>query len=180
MPDAAAPATSELTHFALVPERSTIVVAARSSVGPINFTGQGPVGDFACVVAGDQIDLSTPPAGSMTLQVAELSSGNAVYDAELARRIDARRYPTTTIALLGATSAAAEGRVELMASLDFHGVTRPVDGVVTAEVFDGERVVVTGEKVIDIRDFEIPSPQMLLLKIYPTVRVHLFLEATKV
>ncbi len=35
----------------------------------------------------------------------------------------------------------------------------------------------TGEQVFDIRDFDVPSPTVLMLRIYPDVRVHLHVEA---
>ena len=37
--------------------------------------------------------------------------------------------------------------------------------------------VITGEQVLDIRDFAIPSPTVLMLRIYPDVRVRLQVEA---
>ena len=40
-----------------------------------------------------------------------------------------------------------------------------------------QRLVVTGEQVFDIRDFAIPSPTMLMLRIFPDVRVRLHVEA---
>ncbi len=44
-------------------------------------------------------------------------------------------------------------------------------------VLHDKRIVVSGEQVIDIRKFEIAAPTMLMLKIYPDVRVFLHLEA---
>ena len=35
----------------------------------------------------------------------------------------------------------------------------------------------TGEEVVDIRDFGIASPTVLMLRIYPDVRVRLHVEA---
>ena len=35
----------------------------------------------------------------------------------------------------------------------------------------------TGEQVLDMRDFAIPSPTVLMLRIYPDVRVRLQVEA---
>ena len=35
-----------------------------------------------------------PPSGRLEIDVAGLRSGNSLYDAELLRRIDARRFPT--------------------------------------------------------------------------------------
>lgn len=165
-----------MSTFAIVPERSTIIVAARSSTGPINWQATEPKGQITLGVVDGAIDLSDAPAARIEVPVARLTSGNAVYDAELLRRIDARRYPLVTVTLAQAGQVGADGRYAVAGLVDLHGVTRSVDGVIAAEL-TGERLVVTGEKVIDIRDFDIPAPHMLLLKIYPTVRIHLVLEA---
>jgi hypothetical protein len=39
------------------------------------------------------------------------------------------------------------------------------------------RLVITGEQVLDMRDLAIPSPTVLMLRIYPDVRVRLQVEA---
>lgn len=165
-----------MVAFTIVPERSTVIVAARSSTGPINWQATEPQGEITCEVVDGAIDLSRPHAARVQIPVDRLTSGNAVYDAELRRRIDARLYPVAVVALHQASSVGTDGRYEVTGTVDLHGVTRTVEGVVSAELA-GERLVVTGEKVLDIRDFDIPAPHMLLLKIYPTVRVHLVLEA---
>ncbi len=52
----------------------------------------------------------------------------------------------------------------------------PVTGAVSVGSA-GHRLVITGEQVLDIRDFAIPSPTVLMLRIYPDVRVRLQVEA---
>jgi hypothetical protein len=39
------------------------------------------------------------------------------------------------------------------------------------------RLLITGEQAFDIRDFAVPSPTVLMLRIYPDVRVQLHAEA---
>ena len=53
----------------------------------------------------------------------------------------------------------------------------PPQGTVSVELAPNDRLVVTGEQVFDIRDFDVPSPTVLMLRIYPDVRVHLHVEA---
>ena len=45
------------------------------------------------------------------------------------------------------------------------------------EVKSDRRLIITGEQVFDIRDFAVPSPTVLMLRIYPDVRVRLHAEA---
>ena len=113
----------------------------------------------------------------MEIAVDGLRSGNGLYDAELLRRIDARRFPTALLDLTDCAASGAGRRYRLTGELTFHGVTRPAQGTVQVEVDADSRLVVTGEQVFDIRDFDVPSPTVLMLRIYPDVRVHLHVEA---
>jgi polyisoprenoid-binding protein YceI len=106
-----------------------------------------------------------------------LNSGNHFYDAELLRRIDARRFPTATVQLRECTTSGPGSRYRLAGELTFHGVTRAAEGSVTVEVKSDRRLIITGEQVFDIRDFAVPSPTVLMLRIYPDVRVRLHAEA---
>jgi hypothetical protein len=44
---------------------------------------------------------------------------------------------------------------------------------------DHGRLVVDGEQAFDIRDFDLDSPTVLMLRIYPDVRVRLHVEAER-
>jgi polyisoprenoid-binding protein YceI len=115
----------------------------------------------------------------LTIDVASLTSGNKVYDAELHRRIDSRRFPSATVELLECVAGAPATRYRLHGELTFHGVTRVAEGTVRVESISSDRIVITGEQVFDIRDFEVPSPTMLMLRIFPDVRVRLHAEAQR-
>jgi polyisoprenoid-binding protein YceI len=113
----------------------------------------------------------------LEIEVGHLRSGNALYDAELLRRIDARRHPTVTLDLRSCRSAGAIGRYHVDGEITFHGSTRVLDGTVEVSVTPAGKVVVSGEQVIDIRDFDIDSPTVLMLRIYPDVVVQLHIES---
>ena len=89
----------------------------------------------------------------------------------------ARVYPTAVVELDQAEASTTEDRFQLTGRLTFHGVTRTLRGMVGVSLVDDRTLVVTGEETVDIRDFEISSPTILMLKIYPDVRVYLHLEA---
>lgn len=154
-----------------------VTIEARSSVGPIQWEASGADGWVEVELVDGAIDTSVPPKARLDLPVRNLASGNTLYDAELMRRIDARRFPTTTVVLTQA--AGAEDRYQLTGNVTFHGVTRPVRGSVVAHVEPSGELRVTGEQTFDIRDFRIPSPTILMLKIFPDVRVRLRLEAVR-
>jgi hypothetical protein len=166
-----------VTRFTVVPERSTVGIEARSSVGPIQWEAPGAEGWIEAELIDGGVDTAVPPKAHLELAVRNLRSGNSLYDAELMRRIDARRYPTTTVVLTQA--AGAPTRYQIIGDVTFHGVTRQLRGTVVAQIDQAGQLVVTGEQTFDIRDFRVPSPTILMLKIFPDVRVRLRLEAAR-
>jgi polyisoprenoid-binding protein YceI len=146
-------------------------------VGPISFGTIGLTGTIDAAVVDGVLCTEVEPSGCLTIDVVGLNSGNKLYDAELLRRIDARRFPTARVELRECAPSGLGSRYRLAGDLTFHGVTRPVQGTVNVEAVSDRRLVITGEQVFDIRDFAVPSPTVLMLRIYPDVRVHLQAEA---
>jgi hypothetical protein len=167
----------EAKSFQLVPERSVALVEARSTVGPITFGVIGVTGTVDLGLADGAICLDHPPRAHLEIRVDGLRSGNKLYDAELLRRIDARRYPLASLDLQACMPAGSPNRYRLEGDVTFHGVTRPIEGTVTVTNDEPGRLVVEGEHVLDIRDFDIASPTVLMLRMYPDVRVQLQVEA---
>jgi DNA-binding PadR family transcriptional regulator/polyisoprenoid-binding protein YceI len=169
-----------MRRFSLDPERSAVIVEARSTVGPISFGTIGIEGCLYAVLEEGVVSTDVPPTGWLTIDVSGLRSGNKLYDAELQRRIDARRFPTATVEVKQCSRSIPGPRYQLRGELTFHGITREAEGTVTVEALTDDRLVISGEQVFDIRDFEVPSPTMLMLRIFPDVRVRLQAEAGRV
>jgi polyisoprenoid-binding protein YceI len=164
-------------RFAVDAGASGVAIKARSNVGPITFLTNGMDGWIDAEVSAAGI--VGRPTAHLAIQLDTLRSGNTVYDAELLRRIDARRHPTAELLLQAAAPVRETSRYQLTATLTVHGITRTVDGSVEVAFVDDDhdRLKVTGEQAIDIRDFSLTTPALLMLKIYPEVRVLLHLEA---
>lgn len=169
--------TAPARRYDLVPDRSVVLIEARSSVGPISFGAVGLTGHVEAVLEGAAISASTAPSAEVAIEVGGLRSGNSLYDAELLNRIDARQFPTASVLLADCRPSGPGGRFRVTGALTFHGVTRTAEGTVHAVVDPDGRLVVTGEQVFDIRDFAVPSPTVLMLRIYPDIRVRLHVEA---
>jgi PadR family transcriptional regulator PadR len=178
-------------RFEIAPDRSDVVVEARSNIGPIAFRTSGIDGFVEADVRDGLVDASTEPTGELRVRVIDLTSGNAFYDAELLRRVDARRFPTALVVLRSARRVGGGNRYELSGEATIHGVTRELVGAVTATVVERDRhgkgglgidrrITVVGEHVLDIRQFAMDVPTMPLFKIYPDVRLHLHVEGDAV
>jgi DNA-binding PadR family transcriptional regulator/polyisoprenoid-binding protein YceI len=181
---AAAAATGGATapqegSFRIDPDRSAVLIDVRSTVGPLSFGTLGVSGTVRAALCDGVLDADVAPSGRLTIDVASLNSGNRLYDAELLRRIDARRHPTAVVDLRECAVCGPGSRYRLAGEITFHGVTRLAEGTVNVEALSDRRLVITGEQVFDIRDFAVPSPTVLMLRIFPDVRVHLHAEAER-
>jgi hypothetical protein len=164
-------------RFRVVPERSVVLIEARSTVGPIRFGAMGLTGAISVDLRGGEICCDAPPLADLVIAVDELRSGNSLYDAELLRRIEARRFPQVALTLRECAPIGTGDRYRLAAEVMFHGITRPLRGTVGVKLLSERKLVVTGDHALDVRDFQLPSPTVLMLRIYPDVRVDLHVEA---
>jgi PadR family transcriptional regulator PadR len=176
-PAAANAAARGIQRFCVLPERSAVLIEARSTVGPITFGAIGITGWVETVVRDGVIHASEHTRAHVEIAVARLASGNRLYDAELLRRIDARRFPMVMLDLHEVTAIGSADRFALDGSVAFHDATRHLQGTVVASLPGAQTLSVRGEHGFDIRDFDISSPTVLMFRIYPDVIVKLQLEA---
>ena len=145
---------------------------ARSSLHPITTQTRGLHGWVELTLLPDgALDLHHPVEGRLEVAVDRFSSGNLLYDRELKRRIDARRYPSIVGKITGVFPTDARRRYRVRGDLSFHGETRAFEHEMTIEVLDGSSIALRGERVFDIREFRMKPPSMLMLKVYPEVAV---------
>lgn len=166
-----------MSRFIVIPERSRVRVEARSNLHPIVAEAAGISGHIEAEETEGRVLLEPQPAARLEFPVERLRSGNPLLDQELPRRVDARRYPSVVIEVKGVTAEAAGYRARTQVA--FHGLTREFPVPVTVKVVEGTRLVVEAEQAFDIRDFGVEPPRLLLLRVYPDVKVEVYLEAEK-
>jgi polyisoprenoid-binding protein YceI len=158
--------------------RSCIWVSGRSSLHPINTETRGITGWFEAVAHdGGRLDLDQPVAGELVLQVDKLTSGNQLYDHELRRRMDARRFPTIVGKVTRITAAGDHPDYRVRGDISFHGKTLSFEHEMQIEATDGH-VVLSGAYTFDIREFGMKPPSMLMIRVYPEVQVRIELVGT--
>ena len=167
-----------MPRFNIVPERSRVWLEASSSVHPIHGEAAGLSGSIDVQFDGAAgLDLSSSPEIRVELPVEQLKSGNRLEDAEMMRRVDARRYPTIRGVVKDIKPMGVDGRYMVTGDLTFHGVTQTVEGEVTLSRPDDQTVVFEGEREFDVRDFKVSPPKILMLKVHPEVKVRIRVEA---
>jgi DNA-binding PadR family transcriptional regulator/polyisoprenoid-binding protein YceI len=175
----ASPGKQQLSRLVIDPERSAVLVDVRSTVGPMSFGTIGVEGALFASLVDGVVNTDVAPTGWLTVDVRTLSCGNKLYDAELQRRINARRFSTARVELRDCTRSTRHLRYRLRGELTFHGITRTTEGTVQVESLSDDRIVISGEQVFDMRDFAVPSPTVLMLRFFPDVRVRLQVEAER-
>ena len=162
----------------MVPERSAILLEVSTSLGSVAFGANGLEGFVGAVVRGNEIDLTVAPTCHLEVQVHQLTSGNAAYDGELQRHIDARRFPAAYVDLHWVRQADVHAPSYLVGGeLTFRGVSQPVEGLVVVDLSEPGAMVVRGEQLLDIRVFDVPPPTLFMIKIEPDVTLSLQVEA---
>jgi polyisoprenoid-binding protein YceI len=146
-------------------------VEARSSLHPIKAESAAIQGTIEAEVNESGLDLSVPPKARIQIEVAALKTGNGLYDRELERRLEIRNYPRIVGEVLDVTEIGPDRRYKVRGNLSLHGVTKSVEGEVKLRVLEGSGFEIDGEQVFDMRDFGLAPPRILMLKVYPDVKV---------
>jgi hypothetical protein len=169
------PPSRTLSRLGVSPELSAVLIECRSNVGPISFATTDISGYLEASITRDLIASDPRPIAQLALDLRTLRSGNSFYDAELARRIDVRTFPVTTV-VLRSMRAGTSGRYLVDGEVTLHGETVTIEGSVQARLAADGSCSIVGEHVFDIRDFRIPTPSVLMFRIFPDVRVRMQIE----
>lgn len=151
------------------PRASLLSLDGRSTVHPIHAETDGLAGWIRGRLA--DTGQATIEAGRIEIPLTSLSSANALYDAELRRRIDVRRYPTALGVLSEWLPTPDPGTYRVRGAITFRGVTRTVESTMTLTVEQADTVVLSGSCALDIRDYGMTPPRLLALRVYPEVTV---------
>ncbi|HLI53356.1 MAG TPA: YceI family protein [Acidimicrobiales bacterium] len=162
-----------MTRFEIVPGESRVWVHARSTLHPIDSESSGLAGFFEADLDADgRIDLTaSPPKARVEMPVERLSSGNLLYDVEMRRRVDARRWPLIEGELTGMEPDGAEGSYAVSGEVTFRGVSRPCSDRLAVSVPEQGTVCLEGSHTFDLRDFGFEPPRIMMIRVHPHVEV---------
>jgi hypothetical protein len=166
-------------RYNIDPQRSRVWIDAKSSLHPIHSESGGLEGFFeAEVMGGGRINPTITPHAHLELPVYLLSSGNALYDREMKRRVDARRYPTISGDLKSMKETGADHRYLVEGDLSFKGSSRTYEDEMTV-AFSDDMLTLEGQHVFDVRDFGMDPPKIMMLKVYPDISVRVKIVAQR-
>ena len=158
-----------MTRYTITPESSALTAVARSDLHPVEARAARLTGTIDATLTGDGVDVSRPASARIELSTDALLTDNPLVQRELRRRLDTRRYPTATAAVREVRGSGT--RYEVRGDLALRHVTGPLRGHAVLVAGDTGRIEVTGELVLDVREFQLDPPRLLGLRVYPEVTV---------
>jgi polyisoprenoid-binding protein YceI len=167
-----------MPRFRVNTAQSTVKVGLRVNLHPSHINANSLSGVIECEVDEQgKPRLDRPYSAELTLPVDAIKSGNGIQDREMRRRFDASRYPTITATVTHGEALEGEGRYRAVAQLTMHGQTREIKGDVQLGV-KGTTMTIDGQQVINVKDFGIDPPRLIILKVEPDVdlQVHIVAE----
>lgn len=167
-----------MAQFRVNTSKSSVKVGLRVNLHPSHIDANALSGVIECEVDDQgRPRLDQPYTAELSLPVDAIKSGNGIQDREMRRRFDVGRYPTITARVTHGEALEGEGRYRAAAQLSMHGQTREISGEIQLHV-DGTTMSIDGQQVINVKDFGIDPPRLIILKVEPEVDllVHIVAE----
>jgi hypothetical protein len=166
-------------RFNVASAESTLLFEARSTLHPV----QGHAGELTGYVeinadAGDSLSEGAPPKMHVEFPVEQLRSGNALQDREMWKLVNSKSFPRIAADLRDFAPAATAGRYQASGDITFVGRSRRYTGEVSVDRAP-ERITIDGELDVDIRDYNLKPPNLVIVKVEPVVHVRLHLVAKR-
>lgn len=164
-------------RFTVASSDSWLTFEARSTLHPVHGKATNLEGFVEAVWQPDGSLAAEPPARMhVEFPVEQLRSGNAMQDREMWKIVDSKRFPRVAADLRELRAGAGPGRYAASGDITLAGRSRRYEGEL-AFADDAQEVTVEGELSVDIRDFGLKPPNLLIVKVDPIVKVHLHLVA---
>ena len=168
-----------MATYLVLPRESPVTIDAQSSMHPVRATSLALTGSVELELGDDgRPDLGRPYRAELRLALESIRSGNRLQDREMHRRLHSRHHPDIVVHVTEITWSGDDQEYLAAARLTVRGITREVDARIRLAI-DGDRLIVDGEKVIDMRWFGIDPPRLLVLKVQPEVVVRVRVTARR-
>ena len=166
-----------MPRFIVDTEKSTVDVGLRVNLHPSHISAHALSGHIDCELDSDGRPRFDAPYGAeLFLPVEAIKSGHSLQDREMRRRFKSDHFPTITARVTKGEPLGDDGRYRASATLTMHGQAREISGDVEIHV-NGTTMSISGQQVINVKDFGIDPPRLIVLKVEPDVDVHVNIVA---
>jgi polyisoprenoid-binding protein YceI len=166
-------------RYSVTPADSSVDFEARSTLHPVRGKATDLSGYIELSWNDDgTIAVQPPPKMHVELPVEQLRSGNGMLDREMWKLVDSKRFPRVAADLRTLEPAASPKRYAAGGDITLAGRSRRYDGEFTVTHDDGH-ITIEGELDLDIRDFGLKPPSLVIIKVDPAVKVRVRLVAAR-
>ena len=164
-----------MARYLVDPDRSRLWAEARSNVHPIRIEVTGVAGTIEVRAVDGTLELSQAPRARLEIPSDKVKSGIDLYDDEIARRMEVRKYARIRGEVVEVRPDGSR-RYRVRGKLSLHGVTREIEGSVEIDMPDERTLEIRGEHEIDMRDFDLDPPKIMMLEVKPEIQLrgHIF------
>jgi hypothetical protein len=166
-------------RYVVSPLKSSLTFEARSTLHTMrgNATGLSGQVDFALMPDGT---IGTEPAPKMHVEfpVENLKTANPLQDREMWKLIGKGTYGRIAADLRELAAANGPNQYGAAGDITLAGRARRYNGTLSIDN-DEESLTIDGDLSVDIRDFGLRPPSLLILRVDPVVKVHLQLVAAR-
>jgi polyisoprenoid-binding protein YceI len=163
-----------MARYLVVPAQSQLWAEAQVTLHSARIVCKAFRGEFEATLVNGEPRLDLPTR--LEIEVAGLTSGTAMMDSEIRRRLNVDRFPR----IAGELDEAMGGkRVTLRGKLSLHGVQRPIEVEAMLGMPDADTLEIVGTKKIDMRDYGLTPPSLFLLKVQPQVTLQARITARR-
>jgi hypothetical protein len=166
-------------HYVVSSPKSSLTFEARSTLHTVRGKATGLSGQVACRVTPDG-KIVTEPAPKMHVEfpVENLKTSNLLQDREVWKLIGNTGYACIAADLRELRPAGGPNQYDAAGDITLAGRARRYNGKLNIDD-DGERLTIDGDLSVDIRDFGLRPPSLLVLRVDPLVKVRLWLVAAR-
>jgi hypothetical protein len=164
-------------RYTVATAESQLTVEAQSTLHSVH-SSTSDLDGFLELSWNEDGALATDPQPKMHVEfpIDRLRSGNPLQDREMQKFIDATRFPKAGADLREVQALPEAGHYNARGDITLAGRYRTYEGGFTL-TRNGDSIALDGELSLDIRDFGLRPPSLLMLKIDPVVKVRLQLVA---
>lgn len=163
-----------MTKYYPLQELSEISLVGQSRLHPIEAISRDLFGEFEATFDPEgQLDLAQPVTGYIEVLVEDLKSMNPLYDREVRKRLNIRRFPKIKAEVVAISQQIDANRYLAVGDIAFNGTMHRVEHELSIRQLSGGRLEIDGRVDIDVRDFKVEPPNLFMVGIMPTVEVKL-------
>jgi polyisoprenoid-binding protein YceI len=160
-------------RYVISARESGVDIEARSTLHGVRAHAGNLRGYVEALLDGEgAIGAQPAPVMHVEFEVEQLRSGNPFADREMWKLIDSKRFPRILADLTELVPLPQPGRYRAAGRITLAGRARTYQGELSVAADQG-RLTIEGEVTVDIRDFGLKPPSLLMLKAEPVVRAAL-------